>query len=94
MRESDFYEQPCLTLPKTNSSPLKLGFPKRKRESIPTIHFQGLLLLVSGRVTPPSTRLEGDPFRFLGSGYPPRQMVTARALDGNFGAPVGTWMGG
>ena len=23
-------------------------------------------------------RLEGDPLRFLGSGYPPRQMVTAR----------------
>ena len=28
-----------ITLPDTNSSPLKIGHPKRKRESIP-IHFQ------------------------------------------------------
>ena len=28
------------TLPETNSSHLKIGHPKRKRESIPTIHFQ------------------------------------------------------
>ena len=27
-------------LPETNSSPLKIGHAKRKRESIPTIHFQ------------------------------------------------------
>ncbi len=37
-----------VTLPETNSSPLKIGHPKRKRESIPNIHFQVLLLLVSG----------------------------------------------
>ena len=29
-----------ITLPETNSSHLKIGQPKRKRESIPTIHFQ------------------------------------------------------
>ena len=33
------------TLPETNGSPLKIGqigrAPKRKRESLPTIHFQG-----------------------------------------------------
>ena len=38
------------TIPETNSSPLKIGNPKRKRESIPTIHFQVLWLSVSGRV--------------------------------------------
>ena len=32
--------------PKTNSSPLKIGHPKRKLV-FPTIHFQVLLLLVS-----------------------------------------------
>ena len=32
---------PICTLPETNSkSPLKIGHPRRKRESIPTIHFQ------------------------------------------------------
>ncbi len=39
------------TLPETNSSPLKIGHPKRRVvSSIPTSHFQGLWLLVSGRV--------------------------------------------
>ena len=37
-------------LPETDCSPLKIGHPKRKRESIQTINFQGLLLLVSGSV--------------------------------------------
>ena len=37
-------------LPKTNSSPLKIGHPK-KETSIPTIRFQELLLLVSGSVS-------------------------------------------
>ena len=36
------------TLSETNSSHLKIG---RARESLPTIHFQVLLLLVSGRVS-------------------------------------------
>ena len=36
---------------KLTFSPLKLGHLKRKRESIPTIHFQVLLLLVSGMAT-------------------------------------------
>ncbi len=40
-----------ITLPETNSSPLKIGNPKRKLVHIPTIHFQVLLLLVSGRVS-------------------------------------------
>ena len=31
---------PETTLPKTNSSAMKMGHPKRKRKSIPTIHFQ------------------------------------------------------
>ena len=35
--------------PKTKCSPLKIGHPKRKL-SVPTIHFQVLLLLVSGRM--------------------------------------------
>ena len=40
-----------VTLPKTNSSPLKISrVQRRKRPRIPTIHFQVLLLLVSGRV--------------------------------------------
>ena len=30
------------TIPETNSSHLKVGHPKRKRESLPTIHFQVL----------------------------------------------------
>ena len=34
----------------TAFSPLKIGFPNRKIVIIPTIHFEGLLLLVSGRV--------------------------------------------
>ena len=33
------------TLPKTNSSHLKIGHSKRKRYSIPTIHFQGVKLV-------------------------------------------------
>ena len=44
-----------ITLPETNSLPFapehRLKRPKRKRKSIPTIHFQVLLLLVSGRVS-------------------------------------------
>ena len=36
------------SLPETNSSPLKMSHPKRKRSS--SYHFQVLLLLVSGRV--------------------------------------------
>ncbi len=41
-----------ITFPETNSifAPESHGFLKRKRESVPTIHFQVLLLLVSGRV--------------------------------------------
>ena len=39
-----------LTLPKTNSSPLKIGRAPKGNDRIPTIHFQVLLLLVSGRV--------------------------------------------
>ena len=35
--------------PKTNSLPLKNKFSKRKRKSIPTIHFQVRETLVSGR---------------------------------------------
>ncbi len=38
------------TLPKTNSSPLTMDLPKRKLH-LPTIHFQGFLQLLSGRVT-------------------------------------------
>ena len=38
------------TLPKTNSSPLKIGHPPKGNDRIPTIHFQVRLLLVSGRV--------------------------------------------
>ena len=49
-------EEPCdetsfgknTTLPKTNIAPE--NGPSQKEMSIPTIHFQGLLLLVSGRV--------------------------------------------
>ena len=41
----------CVTLPKTNVfAPENRPGPKRKRESIPTIHFQVRKLLVSGRV--------------------------------------------
>ena len=39
-----------LTLPETNSSPLKLGRNPKGKDHLPTIHFQGLLLLVSGRL--------------------------------------------
>ena len=42
---------PIYTLPKTNSSHLKIGRNPIGKDRIPTIHFQGLLLLVSGRVT-------------------------------------------
>jgi len=39
-------------LKQTASLPLKIDvFPKRKPDRLPTIHFQVLLLLVSGRVT-------------------------------------------
>ena len=38
------------TLPKTNSSPLKIGNLPKGKDRLPTIHFQVLLLLVSGRV--------------------------------------------
>ena len=34
-----YFELKYDELPKTNSSPLKIGHPKRKRKSIPTIHF-------------------------------------------------------
>ena len=39
------------TLPETNSSPLKIGAPWKRRFLLETTHFQGLLLLVSGRVS-------------------------------------------
>ena len=38
-----------ITLPETNSSPLKIAVPNRKRESIPTIHFEGQTVPVSFR---------------------------------------------
>ncbi len=38
------------TLPKTNSSHLKIGRAPKGKDHLPTIHFQVLLLLVSGRV--------------------------------------------
>ena len=40
------------TLPETNCLPLKIGLLPQKETSILTIHFQVLLLLVSGRVFP------------------------------------------
>ena len=39
-----------VTLPETNSLPLKIGRAPKGKYSLPTLHFQGLLLLVSGRV--------------------------------------------
>ena len=39
-----------LTPPETNSSPLKIGRNPKRKDRLPTIHFQVLLLLVSGRV--------------------------------------------
>ena len=39
-----------VTLPETNSSPLKIGKIPKGNDRIPAIHFQVLLLLVSGRV--------------------------------------------
>ena len=47
----------ALILPKTNSSPLKIGHPERKRSHLPTIHFvrrflsfrEGTLPLAPGR---------------------------------------------
>ena len=48
----------------TANAPENRPKPKRKRESIPTIHFQVLLLLVSGRVSPTTPLLVGgfNPF--------------------------------
>ena len=39
-----------ITLPDTNSSPLKIGQNPKGEDHLPTIHFQVLLLIVSGRV--------------------------------------------
>ena len=46
---SNFFEPKRIQSLKTCPLKMRLG-PKRKRESIPTIHFQVLWLLVSGRV--------------------------------------------
>ena len=46
--QGKFQILPSLKLPA--KAPENRPGPKRKRESIPTIHFQGLLLLVSERV--------------------------------------------
>ena len=67
------------TLPETNSkfTPKHRPKPNKKGESIPTIHFQGLWLLVSGRVIGALGRLvvwdsnrvplSNSPFHFRGS---------------------------
>ena len=36
-----------VTLPETNSSPLRMGRAPKRKVHLPTIHFQGLLLAVS-----------------------------------------------
>ncbi len=41
------------THPETNGLPVKIGRNPIGKDRIPTIHFQGLLLLVSGRVSHP-----------------------------------------
>ena len=45
------------TVPKTNSLHLKIGRAPKGNDRIPTIHFQGLLLLVSGRVAGSSWKM-------------------------------------
>ena len=51
----------CYTCPETNSSPLKIGHPKRKSH-LPTFDFQQLLFLVFGSV------LGGSPQDWLAVG--------------------------
>ena len=56
------------TLPETNSSHLKIGRAPKENDRIPNIHFQVLLMLVSGRVTtmiPKKSSLKNKAGNFL-----------------------------
>ena len=49
-RKLQLHEAEAVTLPETSSSPLQIGRAPKGNDCIPTIHFQVLLLLVSGSV--------------------------------------------
>ena len=69
------------TLPETNTSPLQIGHPKRKRESIATIHFQ--VRTVSFREGRTFQRRQYTPF-FWNRGNMAQYIISATLVLGCF----------